>query len=51
MRQIRIQRSKLSRAKRDLPEVLPLDPRDPDIVRAKRTRDRLIRESSEKRAA
>ena len=34
MRRERIEKTKAPR-KRTLPEILPLDPRDPDIVRAK----------------
>jgi hypothetical protein len=34
MRREQIDRTKLPR-RRKLPEILPLDPRDPDIVRAK----------------
>ena len=35
MRRIRLEKKVLPRERRDRNEVLPLDPRDPDIVRAK----------------
>lgn len=50
MKQIRIQK-KVPRPRRDRYDVLPLDPRDPDIVRAKRGRTPLTHEASDRRAA
>jgi len=40
MQRIRIERKALSRGARDRHLVLPLDPRDPDILRAKQLLDR-----------
>ncbi len=50
MKQIRIQK-KVPRPRRDRYEVLPLDPRDPDIVRAKRGQTQLTHDASDRRAA
>lgn len=50
MKQTRILK-KVPRPHRDQFEVLALDPRDPDIVRAKRSPIPFTRESTERRAA
>lgn len=50
MKQIRIQK-KVRCQHRDQYELPDLDPRDPDIVRAKRGRARLSHEASDRRAA
>jgi hypothetical protein len=50
MRRVRIQKQKVRSPRPMFEEILPLDPRDPDVVRAKRLQ-RAVRTAPRTRAA